>query len=1383
MDLHVTVVGAPGSSLPPREIVVDTLRISTGAALATHLEAAGWTAPLTVDGVLLATLHHPDRLHDGVVIVAGAPVELRRHRPVSHLAFVVRDGPDAGQVVPLGRGVYVIGRAATDIVISDPALSRRHASLTVTEGSIVLEDLDSVNGTFVDGGAMTRAHISVSSTIRMGASHCRLELMSEPPWARPSPSTVLEPVPVSPELPRRPSRVLVLTALLPLVLGVVLALTTGMWFFLAFSGLSAVTGLVPLLTYRRAAKDFAEAVRQAAEQDRRRRISAAPDPGLTGLDARRAVHAEPASGTAAPTVPPDVVLLRLGTAEQPANLAVRRNEGVFEPPHLVGVPLLVACSATPDTMYARGLTITGDARSVDGLTRSLLLQVSHPSGGFPTVVCWGSAKDIPQHARFLPNVTLTKDPQVLTQSLTRAGLTLIFDFSGQFPLGGASAGTTAGATANTASGREPFVISIEPHDDGTTAPRAIAAAAVPRSTSIVLTEGGGHALVEGNVIDVVPDAVSARTFERTARTLAAAAARSTTRRDRVGGTTAGPGATHVPPSASLWPEHFEPADLVPQVGTVWSSSDPAHPAAHLGSARHGAVVLDLVKDGPHLLVAGTTGSGKSEFLRTLVLGLALGQPPDNLTLLLIDYKGGSGLGDLAALPHCVGSMSDLSSESTARAFVSLRAELRRRETVCADHGARDLDHLRQLAPGACPPRLVVVIDEFRMLVDDVPAALPDLLKIAALGRSLGVHLVLATQKAQGAVPPDMRSNITSTVLLRVRTALESQDLLGSAVAAEIPVDLPGRAYLRRGNEPPVEFQVATCSTAPSTEGSPGWQDLDHYIDGTGAVPLADHSGTSPALLREAVGALVDAADAAGISSPQRPVLPPLPDQLLPDRRTPLPPADLGHEPDSTPFSGPGCATLTIGLADLPHHQTQLTLRWQLREHSHLAFVGLPGSGGTDAVRAIVAALPGTDPDVHLYLLDGDGSLGPLRTRAGGDLSGDHVGALVQPHETKRATRVLERLAGLPPADDDGHRTVLVITGWSRWVTQFREVRGGRAEEDLQAIIRDGVLARVTVLITGDRDLTASRFFSLIPNRVYLPFGAHQEITLTWPKMPLIDPLPGRAFAQGRITGPWGDSVCQVLGRPFGIERARPPASPPFAVHPLPSILPLTDIEQPAHWRGNTSDQLVLGVQGDELEPYLVAVEPGGVFLVLGHPGSGRSNVLRLIEASAPVRSGRRSVLAPAWDATTVEKEHFWRTAGAQRLTPDDRRRRILLIDDADRLAADVHRIIGEFVGGGAAAILTARPSASLMTRVPLALQARAAGQGLILSPRAPSDGDFFGIRPDVEGTGPPGRGIAVEPSGSFDVQTALVWTDPRTSTPRGGAPTATAFFRSPPAAR
>jgi S-DNA-T family DNA segregation ATPase FtsK/SpoIIIE len=140
----------------------------------------------------------------------------------------------------------------------------------------------------------------------------------------------------------------------------------------------------------------------------------------------------------------------------------------------------------------------------------------------------------------------------------------------------------------------------------------------------------------------------------------------------------------------------------------------------------------LVGDGPHLLVAGTTGSGKSELLQALVLGLAARRSPRDLALALVDFKGGASFGPCSALPHVVGQVTDLDAGLAGRALAGLRAELHRRERLLADRGAADLAALAG-HPDA-PPRLVVVIDEFRALADDLPEFLPGLLRVAAQGR-------------------------------------------------------------------------------------------------------------------------------------------------------------------------------------------------------------------------------------------------------------------------------------------------------------------------------------------------------------------------------------------------------------------------------------------------------------------------------------------------------------------------------------------------------------------------------------------------------------------------------------------------------------------------
>ncbi len=1368
MDLHVTLVSAPPSAFPAREIVVDALALPTGAALADRLGAAGYGGPFTIDGVPLTAMTAGEGpLTDGAVVVCGALPTRDVQAQVPPLVLVVHAGPDAGRVIPLSRGSYTIGRATGDIVISDPALSRRHALLTVGGDAIVLEDLSSENGTFVDGERIGTAHITVSAALLLGGSRCRVELVDDDGWGYVPPADVLDPVPVGTGPPKRPSRLLVLTAVLPLVLGIVLAVTTGMWFFLAFSALSAMTGMVPLLTHRRTARAFADAVRDAADRDRERRIVAVPDPGQTALDALRA-GARPAGRPAAGAPPPSpAILLRIGTADQPANLAAGREDAAFALPILADLPLVVpvhpGADAPPGTDEARGssFTVTGEATAVAGLLRALLLQIAHPLLGAPPVVCWGPIRHLPLPARFLPNVLLTHDARVLEGAVERTYGLLVLQIGEESP----------GIT------RRPDVTVIRFLPDGagpTTIGTALPAA------GMVITADGARARIDGQEYHVLPDGVSEPAFERTARLLARAS------RTRGAGALRRPGAgrdaTSLPATVSLWSGSLGPDTLASSVPARWATADAERPEALIGSSGTGPVSIDLVRDGPHLLVAGTTGSGKSEFLRTLVLGLALDQPPGHLSLLLIDYKGGSGLGALAALPHCVGTLTDLSSESTARALTSLRAELRRRERLCADHGAQSLDELRRTTPSACPPRLVVVIDEFRTLSDDVPTAVADLMRIAALGRSLGVHLVLATQRAQGAVTPDLRANLTTSILFRVQTAMESQDVLGCGAAADIPVDAPGRAFLRRGTEPPVAVQVASSSDLPPG-GAPGWQDLAIHLgeappggptreSTTGATGRADDARgaapSSPTTLGRAVAGLVAAAGGDAAPRPFRPVLPALPHRLTPAACAPFPAADA---PGSSADRSAGAPGVPLGVIDLPDRQVQRRLQWDPCRHSHLALVGLPGSGMSEALAAVVAALPASDPDVHLYVLDGDGTLAACS-------ADPHVGAYVLPDETKRAGRVLERLAGLPARNkEDAAPVVLVVTGWGRWSGQFRTGRFARAEDDLHGLVRDGAMRGVSVLIDGDRELTASRLFALLPNRVHLPLGAHQETTMAWPRMPLVDPVPGRGFAQGPVTGSWGDGTCQLLTGSAAVGPVRPPVRPPFPVHALPREVALSDIvlpgpraERTREIPGSAPEDLLLGVHGDELQPFAVTLRRGEAYLVLGHAGSGRSNTLRALTQSAARLVPPCDVLAPPIDASVAAALAYWREATAGSSGPDAAGRCLLLVDDADRLPTDVQQALAGFVARGARAVLAAAPGPALMTRLPLALSARAAGRGLVLAPRTAADGELFGVRLDPEGPMIPGRGYACDPAGVVEVQVARASDEPSDR----GAPSGTA---------
>lgn len=229
----------------------------------------------------------------------------------------------------------------------------------------------------------------------------------------------------------------------------------------------------------------------------------------------------------------------------------------------------------------------------------------------------------------------------------------------------------------------------------------------------------------------------------------------------------------------------------------------------IGQDSAGEVSIDLVSEGPHALIAGTTGSGKSEALRTWLLGLCARYSPARLRLVLVDYKGGSALAPLARLPHTEAVLTDLDPGKSARALRGLASCLAQREADFAQLQVKDLqqwhEHYRQGKAPLPPPRILIVVDEFRVLADLHPTTLEIFSRLASQGRSLGLHLLYATQHPSGAVNTTMRANTELRIALRTITEAESLDIIGSGAAARIP-RIPGRAFIGSGHE----VQFAYC---------------------------------------------------------------------------------------------------------------------------------------------------------------------------------------------------------------------------------------------------------------------------------------------------------------------------------------------------------------------------------------------------------------------------------------------------------------------------------------------------------------------------------------------------------------------------------------------
>jgi len=323
-------------------------------------------------------------------------------------------------------------------------------------------------------------------------------------------------------------------------------------------------------------------------------------------------------------------------------------------------------------------------------------------------------------------------------------------------------------------------------------------------------------------------------------------------------------------------------------------------AAAIGATGSGPLVLDLVRQGPHAVVGGTTGSGKSELLLSWVLGMAALRSPAVVTFLFVDFKGGASFGPLVDLPHSVGVLTDLDTAQSERALASLAAELRHRERELASRGLRSIDDAQ--APPF--PRLVVVVDEYAAVVDTFPALHGAFADIAARGRSLGVHLVLCTQRPAGVVRDGILANCPLRISLRVTSAADSAALIGTDAAAALPAHLHGRALAGIAGEPAVPFQVARSAPSDARCIAGRW---------------------------------------AHVPRSRPPWLAPLPALIAP--------AELAaREPGAVPGEN-----LPFALADLPEEQAQRVERYSPREHGSLLVLGAGRSGKSGVLAALESA--------------------------------------------------------------------------------------------------------------------------------------------------------------------------------------------------------------------------------------------------------------------------------------------------------------------------------------------------------------------------------------------------------------------------------------------
>lgn len=432
--------------------------------------------------------------------------------------------------------------------------------------------------------------------------------------------------------------------------------------------------------------------------------------------------------------------------------------------------------------------------------------------------------------------------------------------------------------------------------------------------------------------------------------------------------------------------------------------------------RKRALQLEAKKDGVHGMIAGGTGSGKSELLMTLIVGLALNYPPDILNFVLVDYKGGGAFKPFETLPHCVDIVTNLNKAAVDRMFTAINAEIRRRQALNVKTVTKDIVEYRQKGLHLTRepyPHLFVIIDEYAEMIDHNPEYRAELESITRVGRAQGVNLILASQRPKG-VTDQMRANIKLRLCLRVEDADTSRELLRRPDAASLPNGVPGRGYLQTGNEN-LELVQVSYTGEPQPDRSDGdivWPDR--------ALTKTDQADEETPKFFNAVVTMTNKLwGERAVRKPWPHFLPknfslqsPLQDAQT-NRSFILNPAVTDWLNGETTSLWPGATwnetamQPVVGLVDDPADARQVPLCFDLSQN-HLAIFGDSGSGKTVLLRTLMVSLAATHSpnELHLYVLD----LGGRNFNSLEKLP--HVGAVIYADDEKfeeKMSRLLDKL--------------------------------------------------------------------------------------------------------------------------------------------------------------------------------------------------------------------------------------------------------------------------------------------------------------------------------------------------------------------------------------
>ncbi|SEG99425.1 DNA segregation ATPase FtsK/SpoIIIE, S-DNA-T family [Nonomuraea solani] len=1465
-----TTLWRDGRPLDPRARATAVLRdgdkVTLEATLArdTVVEEPGGVAEVRVVGGPAAGAVH--RLGLGVHVIGSDPMcAMAADDPaLAPEAVTVRVTPDAITVERAWRQpgaapkLKLKGRWADEVA----ELTARVAEREAAELAAGYEEVPELDGRpltepvpWPDQAVLTcGASVFVLTSIEPRDAHLAprseggVSYNRPPRLRRPEPERTL----VKPKEPGRNEglRLQLLAAMLPAVLGVTLAFALRQPYYLLVALMTPVIMIgqwwsdrrhgkkqhkKAMREYRERLQEYDEAVERARVADEAARRSDAPDPAqvlLTATGPRRRLWERRIHDS-------DVLRLRVGLADLPADLALSEEQGgPIDPPICRSVPVALA-------MRRLGVAgVTGPRTTAAGLASWLVAQAAtlHSPRDLAIVIVSAHADAERRWGwmRWLPHCSpqagedcvalVGTDPESAARRV--AELAALIDQrqntsipelgkipSGWDDLGGPEKPTFSsydvrpydvlvildgaqvlrglpGMPQVLRQGPRSGVFTLAIDDDQRLLPEECQTVAACGDDGLVRLRGGGLDVIG----PVLGDLVSAPWCDRLARALAPIRDVS---RDDSGG--------NLPDAVRLLDLMGLPEPSGEHLAARWR--DQGSTEALIGSGPDGPFTVDLRLDGPHGLIAGTTGAGKSELLQTLICSLAVANRPDQLTFVLIDYKGGAAFKECVRLPHTVGMVSDLDGHLTQRALDSLAAEIRRRERLLLAAGAKDIDDYT----GPALPRLVLIIDEFAALVAELPDFVTGLVDIARRGRSLGIHLILATQRPAGVVTADIQANTSLRIALRVTEPAESADVIDLPDAAHISKSTPGRCYVRSGVGAATSVQTARVGgrgpAARVTGAALRVLDLNWAALGRPLPPAREPDEEDAAVtdLTLVADALIEAADLAGVPAQPSPWLDPLPTRLVldvpgldgdvpaPDRDVPAPGRNGPASDPSASASGRNgaeVAPLPFGVTDRPWAQDRHPLVLDVAHGGHLLIAGAPRSGRSTALRTIAGSIAAhTSPeDVHLHAVDcGSGALLPL-------VAMPHCGAVVTRDQIDRVERLLTRLrvevgrrqqllaeaghASLAEYRQAGHRLpwlVFMLDRWEGFVAAFESYDYGRLIEALLQLLREGPAVGFRAVVTGDRSGLLGQVSTVFDDRLLLRLSDIADYGLAgFPLKGLPAVMPaGRALSMGEHgivehhialldpdpAGPAQVAALQSLARKAAATRNG--AASPLRVDALPMRVTAAQALalDPAFSPPSPLWALV-GAGGDALAPLgLDLLAHGPAAVIAGPARSGRSSVLLTAARSLLARGTPVIAVAPRRSPLRELEGTLAVLDGNATNLPElvaDQRHYVVLVDDAELINPDaplgtaLEEVLRSGRDGDHALLIAGTTGDLAVAYRGFVAEARKARTGLLLSVQSQADGDLFSIRlPRGTVGGPPGRGFLVTTGTVTPVQTAL----------------------------